>query len=132
MVLWRFTIGDTTTQRLLIYKNLIGDLKINNIKLVEYVAYLHIHVPLLDNLDTIATKKYNTTVECWAKKATMSSATVLRTFLKKSAWIYYQTHTYTSVLRIMLEENKEADAASQLMHFPFLWFINNAKVEIKS
>ena len=54
--IWQINARNTNTQRLLTENNPGGDLTINDIKLVTYVAHLNIFTTLMEPLENIATK----------------------------------------------------------------------------
>ena len=65
--IWKINARNTNTQRLLTENNPGGDLTINDIKLVTYVAHLNIFTTLMEPLENIATKVDKTAEEGWAK-----------------------------------------------------------------
>ena len=105
-----------------------GDVTINDLELTALIAQVHLFDPKMPLLDHIHTVVNNRTVQGWANRGSVESATEVGPIQQDLACMASTHQIYTSVGWIKGSENTMADAASRPTQLPSRMFLTHSSL----
>ena len=125
ILFWRSPFSLTTQARLVCSSNPTGDVKINYLDLGALLMQLLIFAPWISPLEHIHTYINNMAAQGWANRVSVRTSSSVGPILWELSLAARRQNIHASVGCVPIEDNKMADAASQLTHLPDRQFLSH-------